>query len=116
MKHIILFLLPLLLFGETTFITDMEYAAQFYKNPRGIGCQNCHGERGEGRLIANYIHKGEKKSFSGPDIKSLDFNTFYEELNRRKRGMPRYFLTQKEIKALYLYLHQNKNQAVTDEK
>ena len=107
MKHIILFLLPLLLFGQTTFITDVEYAAQFYKNPRGIGCQHCHGENGEGRLIAKYIHKGEKKSFSGPQINKLDFVTFYKELTKRKRGMPRYFLTQKEVKALYLYLHKD---------
>jgi len=116
MKHIILFLLPLLLFGETTFITDMEYAAQFFKNPRGIGCQHCHGENGEGRLIAKYKHKGKEKSFSGPAINKLDFVTFFNELNKRKRGMPRYFLTQKEIKALYLYLHQDDEKEIKNAK
>jgi len=116
MKYIILFSLPLLLFGQTTFITDMEYAAQFYKNPRGIGCQHCHGENGEGKLIAKYKHKGEAKSFNGPAINKLDFVTFFNELNKRKRGMPRYFLTQKEIKALYLYLHQDDEKEIKNAK
>ena len=107
MKYIIILIFPFILLAETTFITDMEYASQLYKNPRGIGCQHCHGEKGEGRLIANYTHDGEKKSFSGPAINTIDFVTFFNELNERKRGMPRYFLTHKEIKALYLYLHQN---------
>ena len=116
MKYITLFSLPLLLFGGTTFITDMEYAAQLYKNPRGIGCQHCHGENGEGRLIAKYTHKGVQKSFSGPSIDKLNFKSFYKELNRRKRGMPRYFLTSKEIQALYLYLHKNDKRELVDAK
>lgn len=28
-------------------------------------------------------------------------------LNTRKSGMPRYFLTNKEIEALYLFVHRN---------
>jgi len=85
----------------------MEYASQLYKNPRGIGCQSCHGENGEGKVIANYIYKKKKKSFIGPQINNIDFSTFYKVLNKRKRGMPRYFLTIQEIKALYFYLHKN---------
>jgi len=43
----------------------MEYASSLYKNPRGIGCQKCHGLKGEGKLIAKYIDtkrvkKGDK--------------------------------------------------------
>ena len=114
MKYIMSFLLPLLLFGETTFITDMEYAAQFYKNPRGIGCQHCHGDSGEGKLIARYIHKDKRRTFKGPVINNLDFPTFFKELNRRKRGMPRYFLTQKEIQALFLHLQ--KKEIIKNEK
>ena len=116
MKYIIIMIFPFILLAETTFITDMEYAAQFYKNPRGIGCQHCHGAKGEGKLIANYSHEGEKKSFSGPAINKLDFVTFFNQVNERKRGMPRYFLTQKEIKALYLYLHQDDKKEVKNEK
>jgi len=107
MKQILLLTIPLLLMGLSSFITDMEYASQLYKNPRGIGCQHCHGEYGEGKLIANYIHKKEKKSFRGPVINNMSFATFYKALNDRKRGMPRYFLTKKEVQALYLYLQEN---------
>ena len=107
MKYILFLLNPLLLFSSSTFITPMEYASQLYKNPRGIGCQSCHGENGEGKVIANYVHKKKKKSFVGPRINNIKFSEFYKVLHKRKRGMPRYFLTIEEIQALYLYLHRN---------
>jgi len=107
MKYIFFLTTPLLLFSSSTFITPMEYASQLYKNPRGIGCQSCHGENGEGKVIANYVHKKKKKSFVGPRINNIGFNEFYRVLNQRRRSMPRYFLTTQEIKALYLYLHKN---------
>ena len=106
MKNILFLLFPFVLFAQTTFITPMEYASQLYKNPRGIGCEHCHGDNGEGKLVATYIDKKEKKFFRGPAINTIEYKTFYKALNRRKRGMPRYFLTDKEIEALYLYLHQ----------
>ncbi len=105
MKNIFFLLLPALLFSETTFITPIEYAAQLYKNPRGIGCQHCHGNSGEGKLIANYIHKDEKRSFVGPVLSGIEFSTFFKGLNKRKKGMPRYYLTKKEIQALYLHVN-----------
>lgn len=108
MRYIIFVFLPIYLFAEASFITPMEYASQLYKNPRGIGCQHCHGENGEGRLVATYMHKKEKKTFEGPVINNLDFKQFYKALEKRKRGMPRYFLTKKEVQALYLFLHQEK--------
>ena len=106
MNKIILLLFPFFLFGETSFITPMEYASQLYKNPRGIGCQHCHGDRGQGKLVATYTHKEKKKEFRGPVIDNLDFNKFYKALNRSTRGMPRYYLTKKEIQALYFFLQQ----------
>ena len=109
MKKIVFLLLPAFLMSSATFITPLEYAAQLYKNPRGIGCQYCHGEHGEGKIIARYKHKSVQKSFVGPAIKSVAFREFFQALNRKKNGMPRYFLTQKEIEALYLYLHQDDN-------
>ncbi len=108
MKNIILLILPVFLFASSSFITPLEYASQLYKNPRGIGCHHCHGNKGEGKLVAKYIHKKKKKTFTGPVINKLKFNTFYEALNKRKIGMPRYYLTKKEIQALYLYLQQNR--------
>jgi hypothetical protein len=113
MKKILFLLTPFILFAETTFITPMEYASQLYKNPRGIGCQHCHGEKGEGKLIAKYVHKDEKRVFEGPAINSVDFNHFVQALQERKVGMPRYFLTLKEIKALYFYV-QRKTQMQKD--
>jgi mono/diheme cytochrome c family protein len=109
MRFFLLFAFPYFLFGATSFITPLEYASQLYKNPRGIGCHHCHGEKGEGKLVASYIDKKEKKTFEGPIINRLDFNTFYKALNKRKNGMPSYFLTKKEVQALYLYLQQNKD-------
>jgi len=102
-----LLLLPFTLFGTSTFITPIEYATQLYKNPRGIGCQHCHGKNGEGKLIARYIHKNKPRTFRGPAINNVKFNVFFKSLNTRIKGMPRYYLTNKEIEALYLHLHQN---------
>ena len=107
MKYILFLLIPFSLFGEASFITAQEYSAQLYKNPRGIGCQKCHGENGEGKLIARYKHKGKERSFRGPNIDTISYEKFYKTLNKRKNGMPRYFLTDKEIQALYLHLHKD---------
>ena len=87
----------------------MEYASSLYKNPRGIGCQLCHGDNGEGKIVATYVHKKKKKSFAPPAINDMNFRDFYIALNVRKKGMPRYFLTKSEIKALYYYLQKRKH-------
>jgi len=110
MIKIVLLLFPIVLLSSSTFITPLEYAAQLYKNPRGIGCQFCHGVDGKGKLIANYKHKHKQKSFRGPAINQVAFGDFFKALNKKKNGMPRYFLTQKEIEALYLYLHQDEQE------
>jgi mono/diheme cytochrome c family protein len=116
MRGMLFLLLPFWLFAKSSFITPMEYATSLYKNPRGIGCHKCHGESGEGRVVAKYEHKNEKKSFVGPPINSISFNDFFTSLNVRKNGMPRYFLTQKEIKALYFYLQEKKREDGADVK
>ncbi|WP_297440423.1 c-type cytochrome [Sulfurimonas sp.] len=114
MKYIFFLTLPLLLSATSTFITPMEYASQLYENPRGIGCQKCHGKNGEGKVIATYIYKKKKKSFVGPAINSVSFKDFDKALNKRKKGMPRYYLTNKEVEALYFYLHKNDKKKKTD--
>ncbi|EQB40428.1 hypothetical protein M947_01125 [Sulfurimonas hongkongensis] len=108
MKNILILIFPLYLFASSSFITPLEYASQLYKNPRGIGCHNCHGDKGEGKIVATYIDKKKQKNFTGPVINELDFEYFFNSLNERKDGMPRYFLTKKEIQALYLYLQEAK--------
>ncbi len=104
MKVWSLLLLVLSLNASESFITKEEYAKQLYHNPRGIGCHLCHGESGQGRVIATYEEKKDEKSFSGPAIRDIDYKRFSKALNRRVRGMPRYFLTEGETKALYYYL------------
>lgn len=107
MKYMLLLFLSLSLHGESSFISPIEYASQLYKNPRGIGCHHCHGDNGEGKLVARYIHKDENREFRGSQINEMSFKDFYKALNKRKTGMPRYYLTSKEVQALYLFLHQD---------
>ncbi|MEA3523803.1 MAG: cytochrome c [Campylobacterota bacterium] len=102
------FFLPLFLWGNEDFITKDEYASQLYNNPRGISCALCHNRDGSHKLIAKYTHDNEEKYFQTPDITSLSYEDFHRALNRRIRGMPRYFLTDNEIKLLYYYLQQRK--------
>jgi mono/diheme cytochrome c family protein len=106
-KYITFLTFAFYLAADTTFITPMEYASQLYKNPRGIGCHHCHGDDGEGKIVARYIDKNKKKVFKGPAINHMKYQKFFNALNKRNNGMPRYFLTIKEIEALYLYLHRD---------
>ena len=108
MRFIIVFLLPLSLFAKSSFITPMEYASSLYKNPRGIGCHKCHGSKGEGKLVAKYRDRGREKEFRGPAINNLLFSDFKKALERSTPGMPRYYLTLEEIKALFFYLQEIK--------
>ena len=114
----LLFFLPVILFAQESFITQMEYSSLLYKNPRGIGCNKCHGLKGEGKLIARYkdtkrVKDGEKyikikvqKELRAPAINKLSYAEFYKALNSHIQGMPKYYLTEKEIKALFFYLQQ----------
>lgn len=92
------------LYGEDSFITPIEYGQMLYENPRGIGCVNCHGKRGEGKLIADYSHKQKEKRLKGPQINNLSFKKFLQALQEPTKVMPKYYLTQSEIQAIYKYL------------
>ena len=111
----LLFVLHALLGAKDFFITQEEYAQQLYHNPRGIGCDLCHGQKGEGKLIAHFKEKNQQRSFVGPAIDIISYEQFSAALNKRKRGMPRYFLTDSEIQALYSYVS-NKNEDNSSEK
>ncbi len=91
-----------------SFITEQEYGEHLYKNPRGIGCNKCHGERGEGMVISRYKDKNQKKELKTDEINSISFEAFRAALQERRGIMPKYFLTSQEIKALYGYLHKVK--------
>lgn len=93
-----------------SFITKEEYARMLYKNPRGIGCNKCHGNNGKGLILGRYKDKkGKTITIKAPDITTLSFEKFKSALiGTKHRLMPHYFLTVKEIRVLYYYLHRKK--------
>lgn len=113
-KIFFLIIISLTSFADS-FITKKEYAQNLYFNPRGIGCHLCHGEKGEGKLLAKYKDEGEIKEYYAKSIKDTPYADFYKQLNVRVKGMPRYYLTKDEIQTLYYYLHyeDKKNSAKT---
>jgi hypothetical protein len=90
--------------ADESFISNDEYAKMLYKNPRGIGCDQCHGEHGEGKEISSYISGKNKISLIGPRINNLSMYQFKKALRKGKRLMPEYFLTDEEKAYLYYYL------------
>lgn len=110
MKKIIIFIfsLNILLFCEVNntqiFMTDIEYGSMFYQNPRSIGCDKCHGLKGEKTLIAKYKHKGKQKFLYAPDIRNLSDENFSKVFRKNNKIMPKYFLTDDEIKTLHNYI------------
>ncbi len=99
----IVFLLVVSMFAED-FITKMEYAKMLYLNPRGIGCNLCHGKRGQGSIIARYRSKGKREVLKAPAINNLGLSEFSQALKNTHKIMPTYFLTDKEIDILYFYV------------
>ena len=75
-----------------------------YSNPIGIGCIACHGQRGEGSVIARYKDKGKQKELVAPAINELSKKKFFKALQDTDSVMPKYFLTNSEIEALYFYV------------
>ncbi len=107
MRQLLLFLLlltTLLAKEKDSFITEQEYAANLYANPRGIGCNKCHGKKGEGMVISHYKDKNEKKVLKTDSIQNLSFQKFKDAFTQKKGVMPKYFLTSSELKTLYNYL------------
>jgi mono/diheme cytochrome c family protein len=111
-KWVVLLLLGAALWGED-FISEFEYGQMLYQNPRGVSCVPCHGDHGEGAIIARYKEHGKPRVLKGPDIRGVDLATLRQALLKGRGVMPRYFLTDKEIHALYLYI-QKANRADED--
>ncbi len=108
MKTILFFSLFLyLLYAEESFITQFEYGKMLYENPRGIGCVHCHGLEGEGLEVASYKNKkGDIQILKGGAINNLNYEHFAAALKKGNRIMPRYYLEDSEIRAIYLYLNE----------
>ena len=96
--------LILLLPAQDSFITKDEYAKMLYNAPRGISCAKCHGEVGEGKVIAAFVDKGRPKTLETAPIYHLDYKRFKKGVKSTRSIMPKYYLTDKEIAALYYYL------------
>lgn len=96
---------------QASFITPLEYAKMLYFNPHGIGCNNCHGVKGEGGFIASYESfdkksgKSLKQMLKAPNIVGLDYEKFKKAILNPKSIMPSYSLTDNEIAALYVYIN-----------
>ncbi|MDR2635583.1 MAG: cytochrome c [Campylobacteraceae bacterium] len=102
-----LIFVPLLLISSLLaddFITRMEYAKLLYLNPRGIGCDKCHGSDAKGKVIAFYKQKGETKRLAAPPINNVTKDVFLKALNNPKTIMPKYSLTDEEMQSLYEYV------------
>ncbi|BAK72958.1 MAG: c-type cytochrome [Arcobacter sp.] len=114
---------------NNSFITKYEYGKMLYNNPRGIGCNSCHGDDARGKKIVEFKHQPEyeKKVYNcslvAPDIKDIDYETFSTKVNSKKNPnfkfdkeqvcdkliyyanvMPTYFLVEEEIEAIYYYI------------
>ena len=50
---------------NNSFITKYEYGKMLYNNPRGIGCNNCHGDDARGKnLLSLSMFKIKKSIFA----------------------------------------------------
>ncbi len=101
---IIISLLFSTLYGEQSFISTDEYAKMLYKNPRGIGCDKCHGSHGQGAIIYTFMEEGEFVDLDAPPINNLSLKDFYQAFNKKSNLMPEYFLTDKEKAYIYYYI------------
>ena len=107
-------LIPLMLSAEEDFISHYEYGQMLYTNPRGISCSQCHGKSGEGQKIVEYRDIHGKQALKGADIRLNTLDEMIKAVNSYHKVMPRYYLTEEEVKAIYDYL-QKKNEAYISE-
>ncbi len=106
-------LYPFLAFGQEAFISHYEYGEMLYQNPRGVSCAQCHGKSGEGMIIVEYKDKeGNKIELRGSNIRHDALATMIHSVNTYHEVMPRYYLTNDEIKAIYDYLQIKNSQSV----
>ncbi len=102
----LLLTLPLLLAADEDFISHYEYGQMLYNNPRGVSCAQCHGKSGEGCTIVEFRDIHGKQALRGPDIRMENLKRMIESVNSYHPVMPRYYLTDEEVKAIYDFLQQ----------
>jgi len=112
---------------DNSFITKFEYGEMLYNNPRGIGCNTCHGSNAKGKKIVSFDHIYNKKKYKCilrvPNIKNIEYDVFFKKINVKRNPkkkfekeqvcekliyrsniMPTYFLVEEEIDAIYYYI------------
>ena len=109
MKRLWILLLPLMLWGQEDFISHYEYGEMLYANPRGVSCAQCHGKDAEGKTIVEYRDIHGKQALKGADIRKKTVDEMIIAVNSYHKIMPRYYLTDEEVKAIFDYL-QKKNE------
>ncbi len=114
MKRLICLFLPLLLCAEDnvieSFISDYEYGEMLYSSPRGVSCLECHGKNGEGKIIVQYQAVHDIEAIKSADIRKKTLKEMIISVSAYHKVMPRYYLTDDEVKAIYEYLQiKNKN-------
>lgn len=114
MRRLWMLLLPLLLWGQEDFISHYEYGEMLYANPRGVSCSQCHGKSGEGQIIVEFRDIHGKQALKGSDIRKDSLDDMIKSVNNYHKIMPRYYLTDEEVKAIYDYL-QKKNEVYLEE-
>jgi len=110
LRFLIFLTVPIMLFSNQKFMSDYEYGAMLYENPRGIGCVKCHGKKGKGELIGVYYTTNKKtkqrvkNEVIGSDITKKTLDEMIVSVNRTHDVMPTYSLTKDEVKAIYDYI------------
>jgi len=102
-------LIPFLLNANEDFISHYEYGEMLYSSPRGVSCSQCHGDTGEGKVIVTYKDEDGKKIIAGSDIRHKNLSEMIKAVNTYHEIMPRYYLTDEEVKAIYDFI-QKKNE------
>ncbi|MEY3001642.1 MAG: hypothetical protein RLZZ428_17 [Pseudomonadota bacterium] len=104
MKKVLISLLfmPFFVSAGEDFISHYEYGEMLYANPRGVSCSQCHGQNGEGQVIVTYMNG--KETLRGSDIRRNTLQEMIISVNKEHKVMPRYYLTDSEIEAIYDYL------------
>lgn len=73
---------------NNSFITKYEYGKMLYNNPRGIGCNNCHGDDARGKKLVEFKHVQNQEeyfcSLIAPDIKYIEYDVFSKKVNLKK--------------------------------
>lgn len=73
---------------NNSFITKYEYGKMLYNNPRGIGCNKCHGDDARGKKIVEFKQEHDKKIYNcslvAPDIKDIEYEIFSVKVNSKR--------------------------------